>query len=67
MNIDHRGPRIAARSFFQQLHTYGYSSGQLIHVVSELIGLITHSIQETRKEPDSVQTSSPATENRGSR
>ncbi|MFP2927249.1 hypothetical protein ACLESO_19035 [Pyxidicoccus sp. 3LG] len=52
MKTDARGPRITAHSFFQQLHAYGYDSKQLIHVVSELLDLITHSMRESRKVPE---------------
>ncbi|WP_375768197.1 hypothetical protein NR798_42030 [Archangium gephyra] len=48
MRTDARGPRIIARSIFRQLLTEGYSSQELIGVASELIELITSSLQDAR-------------------
>lgn len=51
MNDDVRGPRIAARTFFQQLRAHGYDSNQILGVVSDLIGLVTQSIQQKNQPP----------------
>ncbi|WNG43762.1 hypothetical protein F0U60_06380 [Archangium minus] len=51
MNDDVRGPRIAARTFFQQLRAQGYNSTQILREISDLIGLVTLSIQEKNPPP----------------
>jgi hypothetical protein len=63
---DTRGPRISARSFFRHLCEHGYSSTQLIGVDSELVELITCSVQERKTTTDAAviasQDASPSTE-----
>jgi hypothetical protein len=45
------GPRILARSMFQQMLGSGYSVNQILSVSSELIGLITALLRE-RRQPE---------------
>jgi hypothetical protein len=48
------GPRILARTLFQQMVGSGYSVNQILTVSSELIGLLTSLLRE-RKQPESLR------------
>ena len=45
------GPKVLARTLFQQMLGSGYSVNQILAVSSELIGLLTSLVRE-RKQPE---------------
>jgi hypothetical protein len=59
MTTDARGPRITARSFYQQLRAHGFNSQQLIGVATELIELITSSLRENRNAAEVAGSGAP--------
>ncbi len=51
MNKDPKGPKILARTFFNQLRASGYSQNQIIGIATELIDLVATDIKDGDKTP----------------
>jgi hypothetical protein len=45
LSADTKGPKILARTFFEQLQRAGYNSNQIIAVATELIDLVTENLK----------------------
>ncbi len=49
MSTDPKGPKILARTFFNQLRASGYTQNQIIGIAAELIDLVTLDIKDGEK------------------
>jgi len=49
MSTDHKGTKILARTFFNQLRAGGYTPNQIIGIATELIDLVASEIREADK------------------
>lgn len=49
MSTDHKGTKILARTFFNQLRAGGYTPNQIIGIATELIDLVASEIRESDK------------------
>ncbi len=49
MSTDKQGPRLLARTFFNQLRASGYTPMQIIGIATELLDLVTENIKGVDK------------------
>lgn len=68
MKEDTKGPRITAHSFYRELRSYGFDRNQILHVITELVELVIHSVQSEKSQPEltAVTVASEEESQRGS-
>jgi uncharacterized protein YoaH (UPF0181 family) len=55
LSADQRGPKILARTFFNQLRASGYSRNQVIGIATELIELVASEIRQAHQSAPAVE------------
>jgi hypothetical protein len=61
MHTSTKGHIIAARSFFRQMRSHGYSADQIIGAINEMLELVTRSIRDNKEAPVLVEAPSERT------